>query len=552
MTFFTDRFNFTWPFQTAKDQRALIQALLTVKNFSPNENQLKSIEILLKLLQEAKAKRKKAIDDVHSSYSEHSPKSFDQVEDGLYCLTYGSKKEEQLLLEKCRSLIESMAEKTTALSEEEEEHRKEEIQLALKKYKPRSIWFLFYLGKLFAFATALGAGFCGAMVAIFLTSGLGWPAALVTLAGVAIFLAHFILEIVLNRYTTPKHLVNLWQGGFLPKAADPKVSHIRLKTFLPMIFALGSAAQVATLTFVSTKDIVTFMSVASTLTLSSFLALFSLVTIGCLLFNSSYTIYRAPQAWWHKQRQKIDPNYHDFDKKLKSTELNYRRMATILTLGICTAALVFYCHTIILIAFADAITLGWILAIGFNIPAMIPFVIDKSFDIAKTVCDQTMWLVNRYFPKEPQGIQRWTTLTGLVFFTLLVAATLPVWASATVIKKGLQKLGPKTSLFSHSTTEPLLPNEPNYFDSGNRTGFGRTSNQTSSDTDCGKMLLSGARTPPIDTSSFDGGDDTVFERLSDTDEEVIVSRQPDRQYKNKDPRMNSGDDGSVFSEPSHP
>ncbi len=432
------------PFRTARASRALITMLLKGKPISSDENDLNYMRILAlkKHLDTAQTKRLNPVDLDTSDFTPNSPKTFQQVQQGYWASNYLSKREENSLKVRVDEWLSQNKAKTTNLDKSSEEHISLEAKLALEKFKPKNTWFLFYLGKLFAFLTSLGAGFCGAMVAMFITASWGWPALLVTLAGIAIFAAHFILEIVLNRFTTPRYLVNLWKGGFKP-SDDDAIRYINLKTYLPLILSLGSAAQVATLTYVSTQSILQSSLILGSLTgalatpIAVTLTVCSLVTIACLLFNSSYSIYRAPVAWWRSQKAKIYPHANEGDQTLRDSQKEYRAIATALTLLICATALIFYCHTIIEIAFASAELVGWVLAIGFNIPALLPFVIDKSFDIAKTVAEHTDWILKSCFPSQNSSLST-ASLTGrraaTFIFTIFVAVSLPIWGPIALVK----------------------------------------------------------------------------------------------------------------------
>lgn len=445
------------PFQNAKAFRKILAQLLEHQGSStPNHTTILAklcsesgnVERLLALhdvMQAAAEKRKQVVDLNRSDYTPNSAKTFHQVQQGYWACNYLSKEEEFFLCELMTKLV-TMPNQTIEVNSRIQKEANKEANIALTKFKPRGTWFLFYLGKLFAFLTALGAGFCGAMVAIFLTAGWGWPALLVSLAGIVVFAAHFILEIVLNRYTTPRHLVNIWLSGFMP-TKDEYIPWINFKTYFPMVLSLGSAAQVATLTYVSTQSILASSMVLGPLTailtqpITVILTLCSLVTIGCLLYNSSYTIYRAPKAWAKLQSDKIKASNQE--SPLSDSQREYRYIATALTGLICTAALIFYCHTIISIAFASAPIVGWVLAIGFNIPALIPFVIDKSFDIASTVAHYTDWIIRKAFPSDNANLSAASLAMrrgATLIFTLVVAATLPIWGLAVAVKAGFNSV----------------------------------------------------------------------------------------------------------------
>ena len=255
---FIDTNTYLKPFQTARASRALINRILKDTTIKLKGNKLLTSRALALQfhLDAAATKREQPVNLSVSDFTPHSPKTFQQVQQGYWASNYLSKDEEIRLRNKITQIIEKLDLKDKQLQHfsAHQQEATQEAKLALEKFKPKNVWFLFYLGKIFAFLTALGAGFCGAMVAMFITTGWGWPILLVSLAGIVIFAAHFILEIVLNRFTTPRHLVNLWKSGFKP-TTDPDIAYINFKTYLPLILAIGSAAQVATLTYVSTQSI---------------------------------------------------------------------------------------------------------------------------------------------------------------------------------------------------------------------------------------------------------------------------------------------------------
>lgn len=397
------------------------------------------IAALYACLLTAHKKREKTPDLTQSDFTRDGSKTTVHVREGYWACHYLTKDDEIALFEKIKeNYAESHKKKYTP-------EDLEEARLALAKYKPASTWLPFYSSKFFVFATSLGSGFCGAMITKFLATGWGWPILLVSAAAALVFVAQFFLGLALNRSSIPKNVVNLLQNGITPIPSSSGIKWPNVKTYLPLIFAIGSASQIATFTYVSTHNILISSQIlgASAVSLlgpiAACIAICSAITYCCMLFNSSQTIYRAPKAWANQQRRKLTESLEQGEKKvLTASQVEYRFCVTALSLAICSGVLIFYCHTIITIAFVSAPVLGWVLAAGFNMPALIPFAIDQSFNIAKSVGSKTDWIVKKLFP-ENSSIPRPVRRVVLPLFTLLVAATLPLWGLFVAIRNNLNQ-----------------------------------------------------------------------------------------------------------------
>ena len=307
--------------------------------------------------------------------------------------------------------------------EKEKEKEKEEAirecsRLALRKYKPLFSIPLIATGKFAMSLTAVGAGFSGCMVAMFVVTSYWALPALALIAGIVVFVAHFVLEIHLNRHTTPRTLLRMFHIGIFDDV-DPKNpdSHAKKKVLIPLILSAGTAFQIGMLTTVGTLSIF-----SGGLLPAIFLGIMGFLTIGTLLFEKSYKIYKAPWVWWHENIDKLPSN--DPNKKF------WQKSFTAIALVVLLLAVVFYCYTIIISVFAFCPPLGYIFCLGLNIPAMLPFLMSAAFDIGQFFSDKTAWLLEK--------IPMHKTLMPLA--ALLLVLTSPLWLCVLGVNKLIEKI----------------------------------------------------------------------------------------------------------------